>query len=217
MTDSEHPYSEHTEELEEILARIHSGRKLHKAELNLVATILQDLELQEVGRKLSADDIYLLLSALFREDSWKDERLFERFFDIHDPTTASLVMKKLCSSKEGRKNYLERLFSLALGSDWDSEGDLQQDAIEFLGEFACEERKSEENSPRQKQALLFLFDLFDDENSSREQKQWAYCAILRASGLSHEQLPSRYAIYEFTPSNSVIAWNTLNELRIELL
>ena len=203
--------------VEEILARIHAGKKLRKEELTMVASILQEIELQEVGRKLGADDTYQLLSALLREPSWKDERLFERFFDIHDPTTASLVMKKLCSTPDGRKNYLERLFNLALGSDWDEEGDLQQDAIEFLGEFAWEAKLSDKPDSRRKEVLRFLLDHFDDENSSRELKQWSYVAILRAGGTSPEELPSRYAIYDFEKDNKKINWQLLEEVRVELL
>jgi len=203
--------------IDEILARIHAGKKLRKDELTMVASILQEIELQEVGRKLGSDDTYQLLSALLREPSWKDERLFERFFDIHDPTTASLVMKKLCSSKEGRKNYLERLFNLALGSDWDEDGDLQQDAIEFLGEFAWEAKLSDMPDNRRKEVLRFLFDHFDDENSGRELRQWSYVAILRAGGISHEELPSRYAIYDFDKDNKKVNWNLLEEIRAELI
>jgi len=205
------------DQIEEILARIHAGKKLRKEELTMVAAILQEIELQEVGRKLGADDTYLLLSALLREPSWKDERLFERFFDIQDPTTASLVMKKLCATREGRKNYLERLLNLALGSDWDEEGDLQQDAIEFLGEFALEAQRSDAPDTRRLKVLRFLIDLFDDENSSRELKQWSYVAILRAGGVLPEELPSRYAIYSFDRENSVVNWSLLERVRQELI
>lgn len=208
---------EDVDAVEEILARIHAGKKLRKEELTIVASILQEIELQEVGRKLGADDTYQLLSALLREPSWKDEKLFERFFDIQDPTTASLVMKKLCSTREGRINYLERLLNLALGSDWDEEGDLQQDAIEFLGEFALEAVRSETKDSRRKKVLRFLIDHFDDEHSSRELKQWSYVAILRAGGISHEELPSRYALYDFKEGTKNVNWKVLEEIRAELL
>jgi hypothetical protein len=207
---------EDIEQIEEILARIHAGKKLRKEELTLVASILQEIELQEVGRKLGADDTYQLLSALLREPSWKDERLFERFFDIQDPTTASLVMKKLCSTREGRKNYLERLLNLALGSDWDEDGDLQQDAIEFLGEFALEAKRSDVPDARRSKVLRFLIDLFEDESSSRELRQWSYVAILRAGGVVHEELPSRYAVFDFENGNRAVNWNLLEEVRQEL-
>jgi len=204
------------EQIEEILARIHAGKKLRKEELTTVASILQEIELQEVGRKLGADDTYLLLSALLREPSWKDERLFERFFDIQDPTTASLVMKKLCSTREGRRNYLERLLNLALGSVWDEDGDLQQDALEFLGEFAIEAKRSDAPDSRRKEVLRFLFDQFDDEDSTKELKHWSYVAILRAGETPNEELPSRYAIYDFKPENENINWSLVAEIRKEL-
>ena len=207
---------DNVDQIEEILARIHAGKKLRKDELTMVASILQEIELQEVGRKLGADDTYQLLSALLREPSWKDEKLFERFFDIQDPTTASLVMKKLCSSREGRINYLERLFSLALGSDWDEDGDLQQDAIEFLGEFALEAKRSDSPDARRNKVLKFILELFDAESSSKELRQWSYSALMRAGGTLHEELPSRYAIYDFKSDSKAINWKLIAEIREEL-
>jgi hypothetical protein len=208
--------SEGLEEIEEILALIHAGKKLKRSEIAQISSILNDIEFQEFGRKLDADDIYQLLSALLQEPSWSDERLFEKFWDIQDPTTASLVMKRLCASKEGRKNYLERLLNLALGSDWDEDGDVQQDAIEYLGEFALEQRSAKEKNPLRREVLRLLLDIFMDEEARGEIRQWCYAALLRASGVAQEELPSRYAKYDFRPGNPIVKWDILEDLRAEL-
>lgn len=197
-------------ELEQLLSRIHSGKKLTKSELDEISEILRSVQFQEVGMKLSADDIYLLLGALARAAEPLDEKLFERFFDFQDPTTAALVAATLCSSKEGRSNYLERLLNLALGSDWDPDGDVQQEAIELLGEFVLENPEAE---GRKKNVLKFLFELFEDERSSSDIKKWSYTALLRSAGCPEEQLPSRYAQLDFSPGTSRISWETLTKLK----
>ncbi len=205
-----------TTALEQLLSRIHSGKKLKESELREVSDILRSIEFQEVGRKLSADDIYLLLSALSRDRRGFDEKLFERFFDFQDPTTASLVAKTLCATPQGRSDYVERLINFGLGSAWDSEGDVQQDAIELLSEFIKDESKSGGWSPRASKVVRFLFDLFDDDESSRHLKLWTYTALLRAGGVADTDLPSRYAMLDFAKSSKQVRWELLEQVRTQL-
>jgi len=195
--------------LDEILSKIHSGKKLKSEELKTITSLLEEIEFQEVGRKLSADDIYLLLSALARDEKNFSRELFERFFDFQDPTTASLVAKVLCSNREGRSEYLEKLINLALGSSWDPDGDVQQEAIELLGEFAREE--GARDSARGRRVTQLLFELF--EEGGKETKLWSYTALLSASGTHPEDLPSRYASLDFSLNSRQIDWERLKRIR----
>lgn len=201
-------------DLDSILSRIHSGKKLEAKDLKVVSEALKEVKFQEVGRKLSADDVYLLLSAL--SAAKPDRELFERFFDFEDPTTASLVARVLCSSPEGRSEYLERLISLALGSSWDPDGDVQQDAIELLGRFLADELRGGARAARVSRVLQLLFELLEEDNEQNPTQLWSYTALLLAGKVSEEELPSRYATLEFCRDNPRIRWDVLDKLRLQL-
>jgi hypothetical protein len=200
---------------EELLVKITSGRELEAEEFAEMISLLELKDRTELGRKLSHDDLYSLLVVLGKTGR-KDQRgILERYLDIEDPLTVSLVLEILCLDWGYLDDQLERLMSFALGNSWDGDDDVRLMAIKLLGEylhgFLRTGRKAPTETERKRMTSIndLLLNLFQDESLDRQVRQGAYFALLRGAGKEWDEIPSEYARLDLAPGSKDILWELL--------
>jgi hypothetical protein len=205
---------------EEQLVKLNSGGRLDETELDEVLALLESTDVQELGRKLSADDIYSLLLVIGRTKDTRYRGLLERYLDAKDALTVSLVLEILCLQWGPIEECLEWLLDFALGSAWDDEDDVRQTALRILGDYLCRElpknavpAKTKKKDPRALKVLGLVVSIFEDDTLERATRQAAYYSLLRASGISWENVPSEFARLDLNPGSKDIDWELLSRLK----
>lgn len=175
---------------ERLLVRLNSGKKLTKDE---AADVIRCIRLAlEGSAAISIDDLYSFLLVLRRARLTEHAHLVEQALEVHDPLTVALALETLCIDWGLHANYVERVMSFAIGVAWDPDGDAQVVALRILGEFLKDSLSQKEKlrDGRAEAALELLLTAFSDEALDQMVRQAAYCALLRAGGYPHEELPS---------------------------
>lgn len=194
---------------EELLLKIHSGRKLKPAELEEVVYLLETTQLHELGRKLSVDDVYALLLVLGKTKERRYRPMLEKYLDAQDALTVSQVLETLCLEWGPIEEYVERLLIFALGNSWDEDGDVQAQALKILGEHLYDvlgKKRGKvdpqhKSSSRPAQIVSLLLGVLRDENAERAVRQSAYFSLCRAYGKPWEEIPSEFARLDLSPDS----------------
>jgi hypothetical protein len=207
--------SEITIDPEALLLRLNSGKKLREGELHAVTQLLQSVDAESLGRKLSVDDVYALVLVIGRAKATQCKGLLERFLDAKDPLTVGLVLEILCLQWHDTEEQLERVLNFSLGNSWDEEDDVRHIALKIIGEYLAEKlpAPTEPQRRRVKKVLELLLALFDDEELPAPTRQYAYFALLRAGGVPSSDLPSEFAILDLSPHSKQLRFDVLSGLR----
>ncbi len=185
---------------DKLLVKIHSGKKLSELELTEILHVVSHFRLNKDDVGTSLDEIYSYLVVLGEAHAYTHRQVLERYLELHDPLTVSLVLEILCLKWNLTEEYLERVIQFTLGAPWDDEYDVQQMAIKVLGEFLFEARKNtktRELNTKELRVLELLLSIFEDEQIDSWVRQRAYQSLCRTSGKSWEEIPSEYMQIDF--------------------
>ncbi len=204
---------------EKLLLRISQGEELSKEEIEEVTEVLRSLDLKEIGRARSVDEMYSFLVVVGKARLTSLGHLIEKFLEVRDALTVGLVLETLCLQWEKTGEYLERVINFALGVAWDDEQDVQQVAIKILGEYlhtripqvVC--TKEPKTTVSEHRVLELLFSLFEDEALESWSRQSAYYSLCRAYGKDWEAIPSECVQLDFAEGSADIDWEMTVKLQ----
>lgn len=217
---------QHTMDPEKLLLKIGTGKKLSEEECAHVVEQLQSVDTEDLGRKLSVDDVYSYLVVLGRAKLFQHRNLLERYLETRDPLTVALVLEMLCLDWKFVEQYIERVVNFALGVAWDNEDDVRLMALKILGEYLQQaalspgQDKKKLASTRSKECqtidlyvLELLFSVFDDEEISAWTRQAAYSSLCRAAGKAWDEIPGECVQIDFGDQSSDLDREMLASLR----
>lgn len=174
---------------ERILFKVREGKKLSSGEVRSISKILESFSnIDRVGGP-SLDEVYIWLLVLREGNVRRARYLLERFLEIPDPITVSLVLEVLCGQWGFLEDYFERVVQYALGVAWDYECDVQNTALKILGESLTQFKvgKAPEIRGREHQVLELLRATALDSELDRSVRSTAYQALCRGTGEEIEE------------------------------
>ena len=183
-----------------MLLKIHSGKKLEPEEIAEVSDYLNAVSVESCNAGC-LEQSYSCLLVLGKAKHYSSRSLFEKFLDIADPLTVSLVLDTLCLEWGGADHYIENLLKFSFGVSWDYDEDVRETAIKILGEYVREAvlislkeiEKDEDSmslSSRHLQVLDHLLKIFSDERQNEWIRRRAYVSLCRVYGREWEDVPS---------------------------
>lgn len=192
-----------TMDAENLLYRLNSGEEIDEEELDEVVDELRRVMDTPGTAGIVLDDTYAFLQVLGRSKRMEHMALLERFLEVEDALTVSLVLETICLEWEQTEEHLEQVINFALGVNWDDDGDVRETAITILGEFlagalAKDRKKGALRTERLSEVLKFLLSLLEDPGVEDSVRQGAYRALCRAGGMSLEEIPSQYSRLDLT-------------------
>ncbi|MCB0322044.1 MAG: hypothetical protein KDD69_00680 [Bdellovibrionales bacterium] len=199
---------------EKLLLRLSDGDGLSREEIDEIVELLRQLESEDIGRKLSVDDVYSYLVVLGRAEQKQYRHVIEKFLDVRDALTVALVLETLCLRWDCTDEYLERVVSFALGVAWDEDQDVQQAAIKILGEFLHTAIGVDATAlgDRQREVLELLLNLLRDDSLEHWTRQSSYFALCRAAGKDWEELPNDCVLLDLTEGSTDLDHEVLERL-----
>ncbi len=207
---------------EKLLLRISQGEELSSEEVAEITEVFRSLEIEDIGRSRSVDEVYSFLVVVGRARLIELQHLIEKSLDVRDALTVALVLETLCLEWEKTGEYLERVINFALGVAWDEDQDVQQVAIKILGEYlqqflpAILSQDVKSLSASQHRVLDLLMSIFEDESLESWTRQSAYYSLCRSYGKDWEVIPSECVQLEFSHDSKDVEWGMIDELK-ELL
>lgn len=176
----------------EILAGLSSGETIEDEETKELTARLSALLTSQNPDHWDFDEIYEVCIVLGRLRAPLATPLFEKLLDAQEAMTVSLVLSILCQDWNQGEYYLERVLTFAVGSVWDEEQDVQEKAIEILGELLArrffEQKKVVKPTAMTIRVMDLLWQLFRSSEETPVVRQAAHVAILKTmAAKQHEE------------------------------
>lgn len=171
----------------ELLAKFNAGESISPAQ---TASLIERIKtcVSEEPDYWDFDEIYEVVLALGKLRVLEAAPELERLLIAQEPLTLCLVLETLCLKWDRTEEYLERVMTFAVGAVWDEDLDVQEKAIELLGDYV--RKRAQGDEPSKSSVVQRVIETLWQQFASAEEpviiRKAAYRAIVSASGNSGE-------------------------------
>lgn len=174
----------------EYLATLAAGGTISKNDARKIAEELAGAVQSEDPDEWDFDRVYELVLVVGKGKIGEATASLERLLDAQEPMTMCLVLTILCEDWGRIADYLERVMTFAVGTVWDEELDVQERAIELLGQYVHNRISQEKGlaSEAVRRVIELLWQQLASADENWIVRRAAYQAMLAALGRGKESI-----------------------------